>query len=152
MTVPGWRFPTEVITMAQEALQLLVSMHRIVRHLRRNRTTTAMHPTQFLALMLIADEQPIRIGEIAARVPCSQPTATTTVAGLEEAGLVRREPDPVDGRATAVVLTDAGAETVEASGRQAAEELAKLLSRLDDADRKLVLEAGAVLARVTDDL
>lgn len=152
MTVPGWRFPTEVIAMAQEALQLLVSMHRIVRHLRRSRTTTLMHPTQFLALMLIADEQPIRIGEIAARVPCSQPTATTTVAGLEEAGLVRREPDPVDGRATAVVLTGLGAETVEASGRQAAEELAKLLSRLDDADRDLVLRAGAVLTRVTDDL
>ena len=152
MPVPGLRFPTEVIWMAQEELQLLVSMHRIVRHLRRSRTTTLLHPTQFLALMLIADEQPIRIGEIAARVPCSQPTATTTVAGLEEAGLVRREPDPVDGRATAVVLTDAGAETVEASGRQAAEELANLLSRLDDADRTLVLQAGAVLARVTDGL
>nr|WP_167217822.1 MarR family transcriptional regulator [Kribbella shirazensis] len=138
--------------MAQEALQLLVSMHRIVRHLRRSRTTTLMHPTQFLALMLIADEQPIRIGEIAARVPCSQPTATTTVAALEEAGLVRREADPVDGRATAVVLTEAGAATVEASGRQAAEELAKLLDRLDESDRTLVFQAGAILARVTDDL
>ncbi|MFG1906563.1 MarR family winged helix-turn-helix transcriptional regulator [Kribbella sp. NPDC048928] len=138
--------------MAQEALQLLVSMHRIVRHLRRNRTTAQLHPTQFLALMLIADEQPIRIGEIAARVPCSQPTATTTVAALEEAGLVRREPDPVDGRATAVVLTEAGVATVEASGRSAADELAKLLDRLDEADRALVLQAGAVLTRVTDDL
>ncbi|NIK54941.1 MarR family winged helix-turn-helix transcriptional regulator [Kribbella shirazensis] len=150
--MPGLRFPTEVISMAQEALQLLVSMHRIVRHLRRSRTTTLMHPTQFLALMLIADEQPIRIGEIAARVPCSQPTATTTVAALEEAGLVRREADPVDGRATAVVLTEAGAATVEASGRQAAEELAKLLDRLDESDRTLVFQAGAILARVTDDL
>lgn len=138
--------------MAQEALQLLVSMHRIVRHLRRSRTTTLLHPTQFLALMLIADEQPIRIGEIAARVPCSQPTATTTVATLEQAGLVRREPDPVDGRATAVVLTDAGASTVEASGRQAADELAVLLSRLNEPDRALVLKAGEALSRITDGL
>jgi DNA-binding MarR family transcriptional regulator len=138
--------------MAQEALQLLVSMHRIVRHLRRSRTTTVLHPTQFLALMLIADEQPIRIGEIANRVPCSQPTATTTVAALEEAGLVRREPDPVDGRATAVVLTEAGASTVEASGRQAAEELSKLLNRLDEPDRALVLKAGEALSRIADDL
>ncbi|HEY9339670.1 MarR family transcriptional regulator [Kribbella sp. NPDC050459] len=152
MPVPGLRFPTEVITMAQEALQLLVSMHRIVRHLRRSRTTTLLHPTQFLALMLIADEQPIRIGEIAARVPCSQPTATTTVAALEESGLVRREPDPVDGRATAVVLTEAGAQTVAASGRQAADELAKLLDRLDESDRALVLQAGTILNRVTDGL
>ncbi|GAA2820400.1 MarR family winged helix-turn-helix transcriptional regulator [Kribbella solani] len=152
MPVPLWRLPTEVIALAQEALQLLVSMHRIVRHLRRSRTTTVLHPTQFLALMLIADEQPIRIGEIALRVPCSQPTATTTVAALEQAGLVRREPDPVDGRATAVVLTDTGAETVAASGRQAADELAKLLSRLPEEDQTLVLKAGAALARITDDL
>ena len=138
--------------MAQETLQLLVAMHRIVRHLRRTRTTTVLHPTQFLALMLIADEQPIRIGEIAARVPCSQPTATTTVAALDSAGLARREQDPVDGRAIAVVLTDAGAEMVDASGRQAAEELGKLLRSLDPADRELVLKAGAVLARVADDL
>ena len=138
--------------MAQETLQLLMSMHRIVRHFRRSRTTAVMHPTQFLALMLIADEQPIRIGEIATRVPCSQPTATTTVAALEEAGLVRREPDPVDGRATAVVLTDVGAGTVEASGRQAAEELSKLLRRLDDADQALVLKAGEALSRIADNL
>lgn len=138
--------------MAQEALQLLVSMHRIVRHLRRSRTTTLLHPTQFLALMLIADEQPIRIGEIAARVPCSQPTATTTVASLEQAGLVRREPDPVDGRATAVVLTEAGASTIEASGRQAADDLAILLNRLDEPDRALVLKAGEALSRITDGL
>jgi len=137
---------------AAETLLLLVSMHRIVRHLRRSRTTTVMHPTQFLALMLIADEQPIRIGEIATRVPCSQPTATTTVAALEEAGLVRREPDPVDGRATAVVLTEAGAATVQASGQQAADELSHLLDRLDDTDRALVLKAGQALSRITKDL
>ena len=138
--------------MAQDALQLLVSMHRIVRHLRRSRTTTFLHPTQFLALMLIADEQPIRIGEIANRVPCSQPTATTTVAALEEAGLVRREPDPIDGRATAVVLTATGAATVGASGAQAAEELSKLLRRLDPEDQALVLKAGEALSRIADDL
>jgi DNA-binding MarR family transcriptional regulator len=138
--------------MAQEALQLLVSMHRIVRHLRRNRTTAQLHPTQFLALMLIADEQPIRIGEIATRVPCSQPTATTTVAALEEAGLVRREPDPVDGRATAVVLTEAGAATVQASGQQAADELSHLLNRLPEEDQALVLKAGEALSRMAKDL
>ncbi|MEV4267612.1 MarR family transcriptional regulator [Kribbella sp. NPDC049584] len=137
---------------AAETLLLLVSMHRIVRHLRRSRTTTVMHPTQFLALMLIADEQPIRIGEIANRVPCSQPTATTTVAALEEAGLVRREPDPVDGRATAVVLTEAGAATVQASGQQAADELSHLLNRLPEEDQALVLKAGEALSRMAKDL
>ncbi|WP_238161890.1 MarR family winged helix-turn-helix transcriptional regulator [Kribbella antibiotica] len=141
----------EVIALEQETLQLLMGMHRIVRYLRRSRSAV-LHPTQFLALMLVADEQPIRIGEIATRVPCSQPTATTTVAALEEAGLVRREPDPVDGRATAVVLTDLGATTVADSGRQAAEELTKLLDRLDPDERIKVLEAGELLDRIARDL
>jgi DNA-binding MarR family transcriptional regulator len=143
---------TEVITIEQETLQLLVGMHRIVRYLRRTNTTSTLHPTQFIALFLIADEQPIRIGTIAAKVPCSQPTATTTVAGLEAAGLVKRQQDTLDGRATAVVLTPAGDEMVKASGLHAAEDLSKLLDRLSAEDRALVLSAGAVLARMANDL
>jgi DNA-binding MarR family transcriptional regulator len=143
---------TEVITVEQETLQLLVAMHRIVRHLRRTSTTSALHPTQLVALLLIAEDQPIRIGAIASRVPCSQPTATTTVAALETAGLVHREQDTLDGRATVVVLTPQGDETVQAAGRHAAEDLSQLLGRLDDADRALVLKAGGVLRSLADDL
>jgi DNA-binding MarR family transcriptional regulator len=141
-----------VITIEQETLQLLVAMHRIVRHLRRTSTTSALHPTQLVALLLIAEDQPIRIGAIASRVPCSQPTATTTVAALETAGLVHREQDTLDGRATVVVLTPQGDETVQAAGRHAAEDLSQLLGRLDDADRALVLKAGGVLRSLADDL
>lgn len=152
--MPGWRIlsPPEASTIEQETLQLLVGMHRIVRHLRRTSTTGTLHPTQFIALVLIADEQPIRIGAIAARVPCSQPTATTTVAALESAGLVERQQDTLDGRATTVVLTPAGDEMVRAAGLHAADDLSKLLDRLSTEDRALVLSAGAVLARMADDL
>ena len=58
----------------------------------------------------------------------------------------------MDGRATAVVLTDIGAKTVEASGRQAAEELAHLLHRLPQEDQALVLKAGEALSRMAKDL
>ena len=138
--------------MEQETLQLLVAMHRIVRHLRRTNSSAALHPTQFIALLLIADEQPIRIGAIAARVPCSQPTATTTVAGLETAGLVRRDQDTQDGRATVVVLTPQGDEMVRAAGQRATDDFSRLLARLGDDDRDLVLKAGGILASLTGDL
>lgn len=141
-----------MVAIEQDTLRLLVGMHRIVRHLRRTRASTALHPTQFIALLLIGDEQPIRIGEIATRVPCSQPTATTTVAALEAAGLASRRPDELDGRATAVVLTEQGNEMVKAAGRYAADDLTKLLDRLSADDRALVLSAGAVLSQMADDL
>jgi DNA-binding MarR family transcriptional regulator len=142
----------EVLAMEEETLRLLVGMHRVVRHLRRSGESRALHPTQFIALRLIGDEQPIRIGEIAARVPCSQPTATTTVAGLEAAGLARRQPDVLDGRATAVVLTPRGDDVVKAAGQHAVDDLTKLLDRLSDDERALVLSAGAVLSRMADKL
>lgn len=146
------RARTGVFMIERETLQLLVGMHRIVRHLGRAGASTTLHPTQFIALLLIEDDQPIRIGEIATRMPCSQPTATTTVAALEAAGLARRQADVQDGRATSVVLTPDGDEMVKAVGQRAVDDLAKLLDRLSSDDREVVLAAGAILSRMADDL
>ncbi|WP_083751245.1 MarR family winged helix-turn-helix transcriptional regulator [Kribbella sp. ALI-6-A] len=136
----------------EQAVHLMVAMHRIVRHLRRTAMSTSMHPTQFIALLVIAREQPVRIGTIANRVPCSQPTATTTVAVLESSGLVRRRADSLDGRATAVELTELGAETVAHMRADATEALTTILANLTPEDRAKVLEAGEILYRVADDL
>ncbi|WP_238334755.1 MarR family winged helix-turn-helix transcriptional regulator [Kribbella amoyensis] len=135
--------------MDEEAVQLMVAMHRIVRHLRRSAMSETLHPTQFITLLVIADEQPVRIGTIAARVPCSQPTATTTVATLEADGLVCRQGDDRDGRATVVVLTDLGAEMVAQIRADATKTLEGMLTELDDEDRAQVLRSGGVLYRLS---
>ena len=54
--------------------------------------------------------------------------------------------------ATAVDLTVAGVATVDAPARQPADELGKLLHRLDEADQALILNAGQALSRLADDL
>jgi len=45
------------------------------------------------------------MGEIAARARLSKQTLTSLVRQMERDGLVRREPDPDDGRASIVTLT-----------------------------------------------
>ncbi len=47
-----------------------------------------------------------------ARLQVHPTSVTNTVNRLERDGLVRRDPHPTDGRATLVVLTDAGRELV----------------------------------------
>jgi DNA-binding MarR family transcriptional regulator len=141
-----------VIVLDEKAVHLMVAMHRIVRHLRRTAMSTSMHPTQFIALLVIAREQPVRIGTIAHKVPCSQPTATTTVAVLETSGLVRRRADTLDGRATAVELTEQGAETVAHMRADAGQALTAILTNLSPEDRAKVLEAGEILYGVADGL
>ena len=94
--------PTTVTN--HEALQLVVAVHRLVRSLRQAAPARRLQPTQLLVLSELSAHGPMRIGEIAVRALCSQPTATTVVTSLESTGLVRREPDAADGRATIVVL------------------------------------------------
>ncbi|HLR99594.1 MAG TPA: MarR family transcriptional regulator, partial [Mycolicibacillus parakoreensis] len=54
-----------------------------------------------------------RIGDLAAADHCSQPTMTTHVRRLEDAGLVTRSTDPDDGRAVRIQITDAGLRTLQ---------------------------------------
>ncbi|MCW2943906.1 MAG: MarR family transcriptional regulator [Actinoallomurus sp.] len=134
----------------EEALHVVIAMHRLLRRLRRAGDTSAVHPTQLIVLALLNQHGPLRIGELAGRVPCSQPTATTAVAGLQAAGLVNREPDPTDGRATHVVATEAGRRTLQSFRHSEAEALTTLLSTIPADDLRLLLAAAPVLSTLAD--
>jgi DNA-binding MarR family transcriptional regulator len=57
-------------------------------------------------LVPLFEEDRLRMGALARRARLSKQTMTTMVRLLERDGLVRREPDPDDGRAFRIVLTD----------------------------------------------
>jgi DNA-binding MarR family transcriptional regulator len=130
------------------ALQLVIALHRLVRSLRGNATMPGLHPTQLLVLVQLAETGPLRVGELATRVPCSQPTVTTVANGLEEAGLVRRVRDTTDGRAIRLEITDAGQAAILGVAKAQAGLLRHRLAELDGADRDLVLAAAPVLRRI----
>jgi DNA-binding MarR family transcriptional regulator len=72
------------------------------------------------------------------------------VAALEGRGLVRRDPDPTDGRRQLVSLTDAGRAQVQGNRQASAEWLVGAMrERFTEAERRTVLEAVALLDRVT---
>jgi DNA-binding MarR family transcriptional regulator len=56
-------------------------------------------------LVPLFEEDGLRMGELARRARLSKQTMTTMVRLLEREQLVRREPDPDDGRAFRIVLT-----------------------------------------------
>jgi DNA-binding MarR family transcriptional regulator len=140
-----------VETANDTALDLLMAMHRLVRSVRRRSAAPGLSPTQLLVLIHLIESGPTRIGELAARVSCSQPTATTVATSLESAGLVRRVPDTSDGRAITLHITDEGRNTLLTIAREQADELRERLAGLDDADRALVLAAVPVLRQMASD-
>lgn len=141
----------------QESLQLVIAMHRLLRGLRRTAAGAAAaagaatpHATQLIVLALLNQHGPLRVGELATRLPCPQPTATMTVAALQSAGLVTRDADPDDGRAARVMITDYGRRTLESLAHGEAEALAVLVATVDDADLEVLRAAIPVLGRLAD--
>ena len=63
-------------------------------------------------LRQIADSEPLRPGELAARLGVEASHVTRTVQQLQKAGYVTRVPDPDDRRAQRIELTDAGGEAI----------------------------------------
>ena len=134
----------------QESLQLVIAMHRLLRGLRRAADIATPHATQLIVLALLAQHGPLRVGELAARIPCPQPTATITVAGLQSAGLVTREADPADGRAARVLVTEDGRHTLQSLAQSEAGALAALLSTVGEEDLRILRTAIPLLSGLAD--
>ncbi|MBY8852668.1 MarR family transcriptional regulator, partial [Saccharothrix sp. MB29] len=117
---------------------------------RQSASVRRLQPTQLLVLAELSSLGPMRIGEIAVRALCSQPTATTVVTGLESTGLVRRESDPADGRATIVELTALGRDTIASLAHGEAELLSERLSRLSEDERDALRSVTPLLRRLAE--
>ena len=65
-----------------------------------------VRPSYGSLLVPLFEEDGLRMGELARRSGLSKQTMTTMVRLLERDGLVSRAPDPADGRASLVFLTE----------------------------------------------
>ena len=78
---------------------------------------------------------PRRLTGLAVQEGVTQPAMTQLIARLQDAGLVRREADPADGRVVQVRLTDRGRDTLARRRAVRAERLAVILDRISPEDR-----------------
>jgi DNA-binding MarR family transcriptional regulator len=67
-----------------------------------------VRPAFGAVLVPLLEEDGLRMGELAARARLSKQAMTTLVRAVEDAGLITRDPDPVDGRASRVRLAPRG--------------------------------------------
>ena len=86
---------------------LLAVVARINR-LANQRVRMPIPFAQARLLSTIEDQGEARISDLAALDHCSQPTMTTQVRRLEDAGMVTRTPDPPDARAVLIRITPTG--------------------------------------------
>lgn len=83
---------------------LVVYAARLMRLVRRALDL----PASVRVLTILDAIGPLGITDLARADGCSQPTMSAQIAQLVETGLVSKEPNPADARASLVTLTDAG--------------------------------------------
>ena len=93
---------------------------------------------------------PHRISELAALQGVAQPSMTVLVGSLAQAGLVARRPDPSDGRAVLVSLTEQGERFLIERRRAGAERLSELVGKLTAEEADALAAAVPALLRLRE--
>lgn len=129
----------------------LLSVVARINRLANQRVRLALPFAQARLLAVIEDQGAARISDLAALDHCSQPTMTTQVRRLEDAGLVSRITDPADARAVLISITPEGIEALAAVRADRGAVIDPYLSRLDDADRQTLSDAVRVMRTLLED-
>lgn len=122
---PAGSAPSQAVEVLSEQLP------RLLRLITSAKTHLSTDPRDRAALVLLyplVRLGPIRQGALAETVHADPSTVSRHVAVLVEEGLVRRVADESDGRATRLVVTDAGLAALEQVGR----DRAAVLDRITD--------------------
>lgn len=129
---------------------LLAEVARLNRYATQ-RVQMQLPAAQARLLATIEAHGEARICDLAAVDHCSQPTMTTQVRRLEDAGLVARTVDPGDARAVRIRITPEGVRTLNRVRADRAAAIEPQLARLEPADRRLLADAVTVLRRLLED-
>ncbi len=120
-----------------------------MRWVRRAVRPSELNAAALSTLDALARSGPLRITDLVALERISQPGMTGLVARLAGAGLVDRSPDPTDGRATLVRLTDAGRDFLRSFHAERAAAVAEHLRELPADQQEALLGAMGALDALT---
>lgn len=127
--------------------------HSVGLLVRRVRAAGGAHDlswTQAIVMSRLDKGGPATIADLARAEGIKPQSMGTTIAALEEMGMVERTPHPTDGRQMNVALTAKGA-AVRNSAKDAKRTwLAHAIAQLDDRERETLFAAGEIIKRLAE--
>jgi DNA-binding MarR family transcriptional regulator len=135
---------------ALAARDLRVVFSRLRRRLKELATADDLTPPQTAVLTRLIKDGASSTSQLAGAERVRPQSMATTVAALEQRGLIQRRPDPEDGRRQVITLTATGRKRAE-SVRQVREEwLARAMQdTFSEQERRVIVEALSLLERLT---
>lgn len=109
---------------------------RVGRRLKAKQPGDTIDHSAHIALFVLRCSGALRLSELAARMELDASTTSRHIRALEQLGLVKRSPDPDDGRAFRVELTDEGIQQWEESARRRMELLSAAMEGWSEQDMR----------------
>ena len=132
----------------QVATRLHSAAIQLLRKLRREDDASGLTAPRLSVLSVVVFAGPRTLGELAAAEQVKPPTMTRLVAALEKQKLVRRVPDPEDGRVTRIAPTEKGRTLLlQGRGRRVAA-LARDLESLNQRQLQTLRDAVSLIETI----
>ena len=133
-----------------QAAELRISLMRVARRLRAEKSVQELTDGQFSVLALLDRNGPLTPRVLAEHERVQPPSMTRTLAGLLARGLIDRAGDPTDRRQVIVGLTESGTRAVEETRQRRDAWLDRRLIDLEPKERAVLAEASEILRRIAD--
>ena len=139
-------------TLATTARSLNSAAIHLLRGLRAVDREAGLTPARLSALSVLVFGGATALGRLARIEDVAPPTMTRIVDGLEDLGLVAREPHPDSARQVLVTPTESGTRLMRAAADRRVETIVAALKRLDAEDRAAIVAAGPALVRLSQEV
>ena len=137
--------PSADQTVQRAADRLHSAAIHLLRLLREEDATSGVSAARLSALSVVVFAGPVTLGQLAAAEQVRPPTISGIVSGLETEGLIRRRPDPRDGRVQWVHATAKGRRVLARARRRRIEAFASRLRPFSAEDLATVERAAELI-------
>ena len=137
-------------TLEISVLDLIQTIGLLVRRVRAAAASHELSLTEAAVMSRLDRRGPATTADLARAEGMKPQSMGTTIAALEEMGLVERKPHPADGRQVNIALTARGA-AVRKSAKDAKQTwLAQAIAQLDEQERETLFKAGEIIKRLVE--
>jgi DNA-binding MarR family transcriptional regulator len=137
-------------TLENSVIDLLHAIGLVVRRARSAAASHGLSLTESTVMARLAREGPATTADLARAEGMKPQSMGTTIAALEEMGMVERKPHPTDGRQVNIALTAKGAAVRKSAGDAKRTWLAQAISQLDEDERETLFKAGEIIKRLVE--
>jgi DNA-binding MarR family transcriptional regulator len=135
-------------TLGIAVIDFIQAIGLLVRRVRAEAASHELSLTEAAVMARLAKDGPATTADLARAEGMKPQSMGTTIAALEEMGMVERKPHPTDGRQVNIELTGKGAAVRESAKDAKRIWLAQAIAQLDKQEQATLFAAGEIIKRL----